>query len=112
MLPTQSRLEEAIELLRTRLNEERAQKRTLETVLRRIAGLLSDPVNGETEDVAAFGRDAWVYCNQHRQAHETGWCSVSPRDKVGLGVTTEREAQEKCRAWGFQCKLTEERCDE
>jgi len=54
-----------------------------------------------TEDVIAFGKDAWVYCNQHLKAHETGWCTVSPRDKVGLGVKTAAEAYEKCRAWGF-----------
>lgn len=52
-------------------------------------------------DERAFGKDAWVYCNQHMKAHQTGWCSVSPRDKVGLGVTTAQEAYEKCRAWGF-----------
>lgn len=52
-------------------------------------------------DVAAFGADAWVYCNQHMRAHQTGWCTVSPRDKVGLGVKTAQEAYNKCRAWGF-----------
>lgn len=55
-----------------------------------------------TEDVAAFGKDAWVYCNQHMRAHQTGWCSVAARDKVGLGVKTAEEAEVKCRAWGFE----------
>jgi hypothetical protein len=54
-----------------------------------------------TEDEQAFGVGAWVYCNQHMRAHQTGWCSVSPRDKVGLGVATGREAYDKCREWGF-----------
>lgn len=55
-----------------------------------------------TEDELAFGKDAWVYCNQHMRAHQTGWCGVSPRDKVGLGVKTAQEAEAKCRAWGFE----------
>lgn len=54
-----------------------------------------------TEDEIAFGRDAWVYCKAHMKAHQTGWCGVSPRDKVGLGVTTAQEAYAKCRDWGF-----------
>lgn len=54
-----------------------------------------------TEDEIAFGKDSWVYCNQHMRAHQTGWCSVSPRDKVGLGVKTAQEALDKCRAWKF-----------
>lgn len=55
----------------------------------------------ETEDVVAFGRDAWVYCRQHMKAHQTGWCSVGAHDKVALGVTTANEAINKCREWGF-----------
>lgn len=62
-----------------------------------IAGFQRPP----TEDEAAFGKDAWVYCKQHCYPHQTGWCSVSPRDKVGLGVKTAEEAYEKCRAWEF-----------
>lgn len=54
-----------------------------------------------TEDELAFGKDAWVYCNQHLRTHQTGWCTVSPRDKVGLGVKTAEEADKKCRVWGF-----------
>lgn len=52
-------------------------------------------------DELVFGPDAWVYCRQHMRAHETGWCSVSVRDKVALGVKTATEAQDKCRDWGF-----------
>jgi hypothetical protein len=55
-----------------------------------------------TDDERVFGKDAWVYCRQHMKAHETGWCGVSPRDKVGLGVTTAEAATAKCREWGFE----------
>lgn len=54
-----------------------------------------------TEDEIAFGKGAWVYCNQHMRAHQTGWCTVANRDKVGLGVSTVQEAEDKCRQWGF-----------
>lgn len=53
------------------------------------------------EDEAAFGKDAWVYCSQHMRPHQTGWCTVSVRDKVGLGVASSEAAYEKCQAWGF-----------
>lgn len=66
-----------------------------------------DETKQPTEDEQAFGINHWVYCSQHMKPHLTGWCSVSPRDKVGLGITghgTEkaREAYDKCEAWGFQ----------
>ncbi len=57
-----------------------------------------------TEDELVFGKDAWVYCNQHMRPHITGWCSVAVRDKVGLGavsVVSADAAYEKCREWGF-----------
>ena len=54
-----------------------------------------------TEDEIAFGKDAWVYCNAHMSAHQTGWCTVNPRNKVGLGVTSAAEAEGKCRQWHF-----------
>lgn len=66
---------------------------------RRIIAELAKP---PTEDEIAFGKDAWVYCRQHVRPHETGWCGVSPRDKVGLGVKTAEEAYEKCHSWGFE----------
>lgn len=50
-----------------------------------------------TNDERAFGRDAWVYCSQHMKPHQTGWCTVAVRDKIGLGVTTAQEAEQKCR---------------
>lgn len=62
-----------------------------------IEGLRKPP----TEDELAFGKDAWIYCNQHCRPHQTGWCTVAPRDKVGLGVSTGEEAMAKCRAWKF-----------
>lgn len=49
---------------------------------------------------AVFG-DTLIYCRQHLKVHETGWCSVSMRDKVGLGTNDHKEAVEKCRDWGF-----------
>jgi hypothetical protein len=48
-----------------------------------------------------FG-DTLIYCNQHLKVHKTGWCSVSVRDKVGLGTKDHKEAVEKCREWGFR----------
>lgn len=53
-----------------------------------------------TDDEKAFGVDAWVYCSQHRNAHLTGWCTVSVRDKLGIGLVGQengRAALEKCR---------------
>lgn len=58
-----------------------------------------------TEDEQVFGKDAWVYCNQHLAAHMTGWCPISVRDKLGLGLfgdSKEREAFEKCRQFGLK----------
>jgi len=54
-----------------------------------------------TEDEAVFGVGAWVYCDQHMNVHQTGWCSVSARDKVGLGVATVHEGLDKCRELGL-----------
>jgi hypothetical protein len=62
---------------------------------------MEDEQKPPTEDEEAFGVGAWVYCRQHMRAHQTGWCGVSPRDKVGLGVKTAQEAIDRCRAWGF-----------
>jgi hypothetical protein len=55
-----------------------------------------------TEDETVFGADAWVYCSQHVKPHQTGWCSVSVRDKIGLGVDNAQAAYEKCRAFGLK----------
>lgn len=55
-----------------------------------------------TEDAKVFGVGQWVYCNQHLRPHETGWCTVSARDKIGLGVSNSKDAYEKCQAWGLR----------
>lgn len=57
-----------------------------------------EPMKVEDE---IFG-DQLIYCNQHLKVHETGWCSVSVRDKVGLGTKDHKEAVAKCREWGFR----------
>lgn len=66
---------------------------------RTIIAELSKP---PTEDAIVFGADAWVYCRQHMRPHPTGWCGVSVRDKVGLGVTDAKAAYAKCEEWGFE----------
>lgn len=43
----------------------------------------------------------WVYCSQHRRPHRTGWCTVAPRDKLGLHVESEEEAYQKVRHLGL-----------
>lgn len=61
-----------------------------------------------TEDERVFGKDAWVYCNQHLTAHQTGWCTIGVRDKLGLGIfglSNGKRALEKCRE--FSLKLCE-----
>ena len=98
----EERLEEEIPEKRQYLAEYAAEKQELRKRLEDAAALINTPLSDEEADIAAFGRGAWVYCNQHMNAHPTGWCSVNPRDKVALGVTTAEEAAEKCRAWGFK----------
>ena len=58
-----------------------------------------------TEDEKIFGKGKWVYCRQHLQPHLTGWCGVSPREKVGLGVSTKEKAYEKCIIWNFPSRI-------
>ena len=53
--------------------------------------------NDVTDDVLVFGEKQWVYCNQHLRPHLTGWCTVSTRNKIGLGVESKEEAYQKCR---------------
>jgi len=49
----------------------------------------------------------WVYCLQHLRPHETGWCTVSLYDKVGLGDfdgnrdSQREQAYEKCKHLGL-----------
>lgn len=54
------------------------------------------------EDARVFGEGTWVYCNQHMRPHQTGWCTVSPRNKIALAATTLEEAYAECRARGFE----------
>jgi len=61
---------------------------------------MSETTLEPTEDYTVFG-DTWVYCSQHRRPHPTGWCTVSPRDKMGLGTNVASEAYDKCRAMGL-----------
>lgn len=76
-----------------------AQVETRRQRLMELANLLNEAFPDEQPDVAAFGRGAWVYCNQHMKPHQTGWCSVAVRDKIGLGVKNADEAYQKCRDW-------------
>lgn len=45
----------------------------------------------------------WVYCAQHLRPHESGWCTVSLRDKVGLGKF-EGSVQEQLQQAGEKCE--------
>lgn len=55
-----------------------------------------------TEDEKVFGCGAWVYCSQHCKPHQTGWCTVSARDKIGLGVDSAEAALNKCYDFGLR----------
>jgi len=59
------------------------------------------------EDAEIFGEDEIIYCGQHLRPHRTGWCTVGPEHKVGLGIkfTGEeslKEAALKCRRLGLK----------
>ena len=102
-IPTrEERLEAELEETRGYLKRYDAKQSELRERLEQLATLLATPLIDEQPDVAAFGRGAWVYCNQHVKPHQTGWCSISPRDKIGLGVATAKEAYAKCEAWGLK----------
>lgn len=58
-------------------------------------------INPDADDFEVFG-DQWVYCRSHKNPHKTGWCTVSPQNKVALGVDTYEEAVEKCIDFGFE----------
>jgi hypothetical protein len=55
-----------------------------------------------TSDEEYFGRNVWVYCNQHLRPHQTGWCSVHNRNKTKLDATTQAEAYAECEAKGLK----------
>ncbi len=99
MLNREERLEAENNDLRAARNEAMAELAARSQRLMELANLLNEALPDEQLDVAAFGRGAWVYCSQHMKPHQTGWCSVSVRDKVGLGVKDAKEAYQKCRDW-------------
>lgn len=55
-----------------------------------------------TEDEITFGAERYVYCKQHMRPHGTGWCTVSPDNKVLLDATERDAAYEEARAKGFK----------
>lgn len=55
-----------------------------------------------SEDEQAFGRNTWVYCNQHLRAHKTGWCTVGNRNKIKLDAKDGHEAVAECKSRGFE----------
>ena len=55
----------------------------------------------QTEDEKAFGKDRWVYCKQHLRPHGTGWCTVSPRDKILLDAKDREAAYAEFRSKGW-----------
>lgn len=54
-----------------------------------------------TEDQIAFGRNVWIYCDQHMRPHQTGWCSVGSHHKIKLDAVTQAEAYKECRRRGY-----------
>jgi hypothetical protein len=54
-----------------------------------------------TEDQIAFGRDVWVYCDQHLAAHKTGWCTVAIRNKIKLDAQNGEDAYAECKGKGY-----------
>ncbi len=49
-----------------------------------------------TEDVKTFGKNVFVYCNQHLYPHLTGWCTVDSHHKTLLEATTVEDAYREC----------------
>jgi hypothetical protein len=55
-----------------------------------------------TEDELAFGRKAWIYCDQHMAAHMTGWCTVSNSNKIRLDASNGNDARAECERKGLK----------
>ncbi len=55
-----------------------------------------------TDDEMHFGADTWVYCKQHLRPHVTGWCTVSPDEKIKLAATTRDEAVAEAKRMGLR----------
>lgn len=102
MLNLEERQAAEIDDLRKARDEYQAEKHELRERLIAVVAFINSPVSDEQLDVAAFGRDAWVYCREHVKPHQAGWCSVAVYDKIGLGVATAKEAYAKCEAWGLK----------
>ena len=58
--------------------------------------------NPNVTDHKVFGEGSWVYCDQHLRPHLTGWCSVSPRNKILLDAQDEESAYAECKAKGYK----------
>jgi len=99
MLSFEERQAAEIEDLRKARDDYASEKCELSDRIAAVMALLNAPLSDEEPDVAAFGRGAWVYCKQHCKPHQTGWCSVSVSDKIGLGVSSVDAAYAKCREW-------------
>jgi hypothetical protein len=52
-------------------------------------------------DNEVFGDNVFVHCDSHGAAHETGWCTVSVREKTLLTATTLVEAEKECKERGL-----------
>lgn len=103
MIPTrEDRLEQEVAEKRQVLEAYATENAELRQRLTQLAALIATPLIDEQPDVAAFGRGAWVYCRQHVKPHPTGWCSVGVYDKIGLGVSTAKEAYAKCEEWDLK----------
>lgn len=55
-----------------------------------------------TEDEVVFGSGRFVYCKSHVAAHETGWCTVSAKDKIALDALDYESACAECRSKGLR----------
>lgn len=44
----------------------------------------------------------FVYCGQHLNPHETGWCTVDVMDKLPLRAQTQEDAVAECRHFGLK----------
>ena len=56
------------------------------------------------EDAREFGEGVWIYCNQHLRPHQTGWCTVSNRNKTKLEFTPTGDHQLDARTADDECR--------
>ena len=57
--------------------------------------------NDFVPDDEYFGKNVWIYCNQHLRPHLTGWCTVSNRNKVKLDAQDDVAAYAECKQRDF-----------